>query len=69
MEYNKPKHNDVHPTMKPVEMLVYLIKNSNFVIKLFSTFKRIFSAFFRDLGDSLKIILRNYLQDCSGRFS
>ena len=29
MEYNKPKHNDVHPTMKPVEMLVYLIKNSS----------------------------------------
>ena len=28
MEYIKPKHNDVHPTMKPVEMLVYLIKNS-----------------------------------------
>ena len=29
MEYNKPKRNDVHPTMKPVEMLVYLIKNSS----------------------------------------
>ena len=29
MEYNKPKHNDVHPTMKVVEMLVYLIKNSS----------------------------------------
>ncbi len=25
MEFNKPKHNDVHPTMKPVEMLVYLL--------------------------------------------
>ena len=29
MEFNKPKHNDVHPTMKPVEMLVYLLKNSS----------------------------------------
>lgn len=29
MEFDKPKHNDVHPTMKPVEMLVYLIKNSS----------------------------------------
>ena len=29
MEYNKPKKNDVHPTMKPVEMLVYLLKNSS----------------------------------------
>lgn len=29
MEFNKPKCNDVHPTMKPVEMLVYLIKNSS----------------------------------------
>ena len=29
MEYNKPKHNDLHPTMKVVEMLVYLIKNSS----------------------------------------
>lgn len=28
MEFNKPKHNDVHPTMKPVEMLIYLLKNS-----------------------------------------
>ena len=28
MEYNKPKKNDVHPTMKPVEMLVYLLRNS-----------------------------------------
>ena len=28
MEFNKPKRNDVHPTMKPVEMLIYLIKNS-----------------------------------------
>ena len=29
MEFDKPKHNDVHPTMTPVEMLVYLIKNSS----------------------------------------
>ena len=39
MEYNKPKKNDVHPTMKPVEMLVYLLKNSsqrgNFVLDTF----------------------------------
>ena len=28
MEFNKPKKNDVHPTMKPVDMLVYLLKNS-----------------------------------------
>lgn len=29
MEFDKPKHNAEHPTMKPVEMLVYLIKNSS----------------------------------------
>lgn len=29
IEFDKPKRNDVHPTMKPVEMLVYLIKNSS----------------------------------------
>ena len=29
MEFNKPKKNDVHPTMKPVEMLIYLLKNSS----------------------------------------
>ena len=29
MEYDKPKKNDVHPTMKPVEMLCYLIGNSS----------------------------------------
>jgi len=29
LEFNKPKRNDVHPTMKCVEMLVYLIKNSS----------------------------------------
>ena len=28
MEYPKPKKNDVHPTMKPVEMLAYLLRNS-----------------------------------------
>ncbi len=28
MEYNKPKCNDVHPTMKPIEMLIYLLQNS-----------------------------------------
>lgn len=28
LEFNKPKANDVHPSMKPVEMLVYLIQNS-----------------------------------------
>ena len=29
MEFNKPKKNDIHPTMKPVEMLVYLVRNSS----------------------------------------
>lgn len=29
MEFPKPKQNDVHPTMKPVEMLEYLLKNSS----------------------------------------
>lgn len=29
MDFNKPKKNDVHPTMKPVEMLVYLLQNSS----------------------------------------
>ena len=29
MEFDKPKKNDLHPTMKPVEMLVYLVKNSS----------------------------------------
>ena len=28
MEFAKPKKNDLHPTMKPVEMLCYLIGNS-----------------------------------------
>ena len=27
MKYDKPKKNDVHPPMKPVEMLCYLIGN------------------------------------------
>ena len=26
---NKPSVSDIHPTMKPVEMLVYLIRNSS----------------------------------------
>ena len=29
MEFAKPRCNDVHPTMKPVELLVYLVKNSS----------------------------------------
>ena len=29
MEYDKPKKNDVHPTMKPVEMFCYLVGNSS----------------------------------------
>ena len=29
LHFDKPKKNDVHPSMKPVEMLVYLIKNSS----------------------------------------
>ena len=29
MEFPKPKKNDLHPTMKPVEMLCYLIGNSS----------------------------------------
>ena len=29
MEFNKPKKNDLHPTMKPVEMLCCLIGNSS----------------------------------------
>lgn len=29
IEFDKPQRSDVHPTMKPVEMLVYLIKNSS----------------------------------------
>lgn len=28
LEFNKPKANDVHPSMKPVELLVYMIQNS-----------------------------------------
>ena len=28
MEFARPKKNDLHPTMKPVEMLVYLLGNS-----------------------------------------
>lgn len=29
MDFKKPVKNDIHPTMKPVEMLVYLLKNSS----------------------------------------
>ncbi len=29
MEFDKTKRNDVHPTMKPIDMLIYLIKNSS----------------------------------------
>ena len=29
LHYDKPKCNDAHPSMKPVEMLVYLIQNSS----------------------------------------
>ena len=29
IEYDKPKKNNVHPPMKPVEMLCYLIGNSS----------------------------------------
>ena len=29
LSFDKPKCNDVHPSMKPVEMLVYLVRNSS----------------------------------------
>ena len=29
LHYDKPKCNDAHPSMKPVEMLVYLVQNSS----------------------------------------
>ena len=29
MEFDKPRSNSVHPTMKPIPMLIYLIKNSS----------------------------------------
>ena len=29
LKFDKPRCNDVHPSMKPVEMLVYLVKNSS----------------------------------------
>ena len=29
LEFNKPQRNDIHPTMKPVELFEYLIKNSS----------------------------------------
>lgn len=28
-EYNKPKHSDLHPTMKPIELIARAIKNSS----------------------------------------
>ena len=28
LDYNKPKHNDLHPTMKPLDLFSYLIQNS-----------------------------------------
>ena len=28
-EYNKPQHNDLHPTMKPVELVERAINNSS----------------------------------------
>ena len=28
-EFDKPKSNDLHPTMKPVELFAYLVKNSS----------------------------------------
>ncbi|MGN0880101.1 MAG: DNA modification methylase [Oligosphaeraceae bacterium] len=29
LRFDKPRRNDVHPSMKPVEMLVYLVRNSS----------------------------------------
>lgn len=29
IEFNRPTRNDIHPTMKPVDMLCYLVKNSS----------------------------------------
>lgn len=29
LEYDKPKKNDVHPTMKPVNLMSYLVRNSS----------------------------------------
>lgn len=29
LEYNKPNRNDIHPTMKPVDLFAYQIKNSS----------------------------------------
>ena len=28
LNYDKPKHNDLHPTMKPIELFSYLMQNS-----------------------------------------
>lgn len=39
LEYDKPLKSDLHPTMKPIDLLVYLIKNSskenNLIVDLF----------------------------------
>jgi site-specific DNA-methyltransferase (adenine-specific) len=29
LEFARPQRSDMHPTMKPVEMLIYLVKNSS----------------------------------------
>lgn len=29
LEYDKPKHNDLHPTMKPIELMSFLIKEGS----------------------------------------
>lgn len=29
LEYDKPKHNDLHPTMKPIELMAFLIKEGS----------------------------------------
>ena len=38
-EFDKPKHNDLHPTMKPIELIIKAINNSSeqngFVLDLF----------------------------------
>ena len=39
LDYDRPKHNDLHPTMKPLELFSYLVQNSskknNIVLDLF----------------------------------
>lgn len=29
LEFDKPKKNDIHPTMKPVELIAYMVRNSS----------------------------------------